>query len=127
MCIRDRLYLNSARLFERNNSILYYDCTNFYFEIEDEDDFLKYGKSKENRPNPIVQYGLFMDANGLPIADITFEGNKNEQFSLREMCIRDSSMMGFSIFTNQPTTINSNHNWQIHSCDIMVDLIICAL
>lgn len=82
--IEKELYLNSTRLFERNNSILYYDCTNFYFEIEDEDDFLKYGKSKENRPNPIVQYGLFMDANGLPIADITFEGNKNEQFSLRE-------------------------------------------
>ncbi|MCQ5280712.1 transposase, partial [Clostridium sp. DFI.1.208] len=50
-----------------------------------ENDFLKYGKSKENRPNPIVQYGLFMDANGLPIADMTFEGNKNEQFSLREL------------------------------------------
>lgn len=83
--IEKELYINSASLFKRNTSILYYDCTNFYFEIEEEDDFLKYGKSKENRPNPIVQYGLFMDANGLPIADITFEGNKNEQFSLREL------------------------------------------
>ena len=83
--IEKELYMNSAALFERNTSILYYDCTNFYFEIEEEDDFVKYGKSKENRPNPIVQYGLFMDANGLPITDITFAGNKNEQHSLREL------------------------------------------
>lgn len=83
--IEKELYRNSATLFERNTSILYYDCTNFYFEVEEESDFIKYGKSKENRPNPIVQYGLFMDANGLPITDITFEGNKNEQYSLREL------------------------------------------
>lgn len=83
--IEKELYKNSSQLFERNTSVLYYDCTNFYFEIEEEDDFIKYGKSKENRPNPIVQYGLFMDANGLPIADISFEGNKNEQYSLREL------------------------------------------
>lgn len=83
--IESELYNNSKNLFERNTSILYYDCTNFYFEIEEEDDFCKYGKSKENRPNPIVQYGLFMDTDGLPIADITFEGSKNEQFSLREL------------------------------------------
>lgn len=82
--IEKELYLNSDKLSKRNNSILFYDCTNFYFEIEDEDDLLKYGKSKENRPNPIVQYGLFMDADGIPIADIVFEGNSNEQFSLRE-------------------------------------------
>ena len=83
--VEKELYLNSSSMFERNNSVLFYDCTNFYFEIEEENDFLKYGKSKENRPNPIVQYGLFMDANVLPIADMTFEGNKNEQFSLREL------------------------------------------
>lgn len=83
--IESQLYMNSNRLFPRNTAILYYDCTNFYFEIEEENDFCKYGKSKENRPNPIVQYGLFMDTNGLPIADITFEGNKNEQSSLREL------------------------------------------
>lgn len=83
--IESELYKNSKVLFTRNTSILYYDCTNFYFEIEEEDDFCKYGKCKENRPNPIVQYGLFMDTDGLPIADITFEGNKNEQFSLRKL------------------------------------------
>lgn len=83
--IEKEFYRNSLTLFERNTSILYYDCTNFYFEMEEENDFIKYGKSKENRPNPIVQYGLFMDANGLPISDIIFEGNKNEQHSLREL------------------------------------------
>lgn len=83
--IESNLYKNSKSMFDRNNSVLYYDCTNFYFEIEEEDDFRKYGKSKENRPNPIVQYGLFMDADGIPIADIVYDGNKNEQFSLREL------------------------------------------
>ena len=46
--------------------ILYYDCTNFYFEIEQEDELRRYGKSKEHRPNPIVTMGLFMDADGDP-------------------------------------------------------------
>lgn len=83
--IEKKLYENSSKMFKKNTSVLYYDCTNFYFEIEEEDDFRKYGKSKENRPNPIVQYGLFMDADGLPLADYVFQGNKNEQFSLREL------------------------------------------
>lgn len=83
--IESELYKTSKQLFGRDTSILYYDCTNFYFEIEEENDFCKYGKSKENRPNPIVQYGLFTDSDGIPIADITFEGNKNEQSSLRKL------------------------------------------
>lgn len=84
--IESQLYQSINHLYKRNTAILYYDCTNFYFEIEDETDkLLKYGKSKENRPNPIVQYGMFMDGDGLPIADYVFDGNKNEQFSLREL------------------------------------------
>ena len=61
------LYKNSQSVIERNKEVLYYDCTNYYFEIEDEDDFRKYGVSKEHRPNPIVQMGLFMDSDGIPI------------------------------------------------------------
>ena len=53
--------------------------------IEDENDICEYGKSKEHRPNPIVQYGLFLDADGLPIADYLFSGKSNEQPSLREL------------------------------------------
>lgn len=83
--IESSLYKNSTSLYTRNTNILYYDCTNFYFEIEEDDGFREYGKSKENRPNPIVQYGLFMDADGIPLADIVFKGSKNEQFSMREL------------------------------------------
>jgi transposase len=81
--IESELYKNSGAVVPRDNTVLYYDCTNFYFEIEEEDDYRKYGKSKENRPNPIVQYGLFMDASGIPLADICFPGNMNEQETLR--------------------------------------------
>lgn len=81
--IESALYDNSKKISKRDTSVLYYDCTNFYFEIEEEDEVRKYGKSKENRPNPIVQYGLFMDSNGIPLADLCFEGNSNEQKTLQ--------------------------------------------
>lgn len=80
--IQKRLYENSMSVIERKKHILYYDCTNFYFETEDKDDFRKYGISKEHRPNPIVQMGLFMDADGIPLAFSMFPGNQNEQPSL---------------------------------------------
>ena len=64
------LYKNSLDVISRNKRVLYYDCTNFFFEIEEEKGMRKYGKSKEHRPNPIVQMGLFMDADGLPLAAI---------------------------------------------------------
>lgn len=83
--IESQLYSHCNSICSRDTSVLYYDCTNFYFEAEEEDDFRMYGKSKENRPNPIVQYGLFMDSNGIPLADIVFAGNKNEQSSLRTL------------------------------------------
>ena len=80
--IQKRLYENSLSVIERKKHILYYDCTNFYFETEEEDEFRKYGISKEHRPNPIVQMGLFMDADGIPLAFSMFPGNQNEQPSL---------------------------------------------
>lgn len=80
--IQKRLYENSLSIIKRKKHILYYDCTNFYFETEQEDDFRKYGISKEHRPNPIVQMGLFMDADGIPLAFSMFPGNQNEQPSL---------------------------------------------
>ena len=83
--IQSELYKNSCKYMERNNNILYYDCTNYYFEIEEESGLRQYGKSKENRPNPIVQMGLFMDGNGIPLAfDIT-PGNTNEQVTLQPL------------------------------------------
>lgn len=83
--IEKKLYKNTERLIEYDTDVLYYDCTNFYFEIEEEDDFRKYGKSKENRPNPIVQYGLFLDQNSIPLCDIAFTGSENEQLSMRKL------------------------------------------
>ena len=81
--IQSEIYKNSSFIRKRNDKILYYDCSNFYFEIEQEDGIRKYGKSKEHRPNPIVQMGLFMDGDGIPLAFTLFPGNQNEQKSLK--------------------------------------------
>lgn len=83
--IQSELYKNSAKYMARNNGVLYYDCTNFFFEIEQDDDFRKYGVSKENRPNPIVQMGLFMDGDGIPLAFCMNPGNTNEQTTLKPL------------------------------------------
>ena len=81
--IQSEVYKNSHFLGKRNDRVLYYDCSNYYFEIEQEDGAKKYGKSKEHRPNPIIQMGLFMDGDGIPLAFSIFPGNANEQTSLK--------------------------------------------
>lgn len=83
--IQEELYRNSNFIHPRNNRILYYDCTNYYFEIEEEDGLKHYGKSKENRPNPLVTMGLFMDSEGIPLAFDIFPGNQNEQTTLKPL------------------------------------------
>ena len=83
--IQEELYKNSSFVHPRNNKILYYDCTNYFFEIESEDGLKQYGKGKENRPNPIVTMGLFMDADGIPLAFDIFPGNQNEQTTLQPL------------------------------------------
>ena len=83
--IQEELYLNSNYVHSRNTKVLYYDCTNYYFEIEEESGNRKYGKSKEHRPNPIVTMGLFMDADGIPLAFDIFPGNQNEQVTLKPL------------------------------------------
>ena len=83
--IQAEVYKNSFFLGNRNHQVLYYDCTNYYFEIEQEDGDKKYGKSKEHRPNPIIQMGLFTDGDGLPLAFSLFPGNQNEQRSLKPL------------------------------------------
>lgn len=88
------LYENSNNIVKRDTSVLYYDCTNFYFECEKADDDVEdpvtgeiikglrqYGISKEHRPNPIVEMGLFMDRNGIPITMCIHPGNTNEQLT----------------------------------------------
>lgn len=96
--IQEELYKNSNFVHPRNARILYYDCTNYYFEIESEDGMKKYGKSKEHRPNPIVTMGLFMDADGIPLAFDLFPGNQNEQLTLKPLetkVIRDFNCSEF--------------------------------
>lgn len=83
--IQADIYRNSNFVHTRNSKVLYYDCTNYYFEIEEEDEDRKYGKGKEHRPNPIVGMGLFMDADGIPLAFDTFPGNQNEQKTLKPL------------------------------------------
>ena len=83
--IQAETYRNSNFIHKRNTKILYYDCTNYYFEIEQEENSKKYGKSKEHRPNPIIGMGLFMDADGYPLAFDLYPGNQNEQLSLKPL------------------------------------------
>lgn len=83
--IQSEVYKNTHFLGKRNDKVLFYDCTNYYFEIEQEDGIKKYGKSKEHRPNPIIQMGMFMDGDGIPLAFSIFPGNENEQTSLKPL------------------------------------------
>lgn len=100
---QSELYKKSLNVIDRRKEILYYDCTNYYFEIEDEDDFRRYGVSKEHRPNPIVQMGLFMDADGIPLTFSLFSGNENEQPSmspLEQKVIKDFGASDFIVCTD---------------------------
>ena len=83
--IQSKVYKNSSKVVEQNEKILYYDCTNYFFKTEEEEGLKKHGKSKENRPNPIVQMGLFIDGNGLPLAFNITSGNTNEQITLKPL------------------------------------------
>ena len=80
--IQEKLFENSKKIIKRNSEVIYYDCTNYFFEIDQDDDLRKYGISKEHRPNPIVGMGLFMDGDGLPLSFNIYPGNQNEQKTL---------------------------------------------
>ena len=83
--IESEVYKNSLNIINRNTKILYYDCTNYFFEIEQAEGLKQYGISKENRTNPIVQMGLFMDGDGFPLAFNINSGNTNEQTTLKPL------------------------------------------
>ena len=112
--IQSELYKNSQSVINRKKDVLYYDCTNYYFEIEEEDDFRKYGHSKENRPNPIVQMGMFMDADGIPLAFTVFGGNQSEQPSmtpLEKKIIRDFEAANFVVCTDAGLSSTANRKF----------------
>ena len=83
--LQQYIYEHIQEQYKPNNECVFYDVTNYYFEIDDNDDFRKKGVCKEHRPNPIVQMGLFMDSIGLPMCYKLFEGNTNDCSTLRPM------------------------------------------
>lgn len=112
--IQSETYKNSRRAMTRNDGILYYDCTNFFFEIEEEAGLKQYGVSKEHRPNPIVQMGLFMDGDGIPMAFTVYPGNENEQGSMKPLeqkIIRDFEKSKFIVCTDSGLSSAANRRF----------------
>ena len=101
--IQSEIYKNSLSVSKRNDRILYYDCTNYFFEIEQEDGIKQYGFGKDHKPNPIVEMGLFMDGDGIPLAFSIHSGNTNEQTTLKpleEKVLKDFELSKFIVCTD---------------------------
>lgn len=116
--IQSRLFKNSMQIGKRRTEVIYYDCTNFYFEIEEAEDDKQYGVSKENRPLPIVEIGLFMDRDGIPLAFCINPGNKNEQQSLiplEKTLLEKFDMSQFIVCTDAGLSSNSNRIFNTYS------------
>jgi transposase len=112
--IQSSLYSNSLNIMKRNTGVIYYDCTNYFFEIEQEDGMKKYGLCKEHRPNPIVQMGLFMDGGGIPLAFSINDGNTNEQLTLQPIekkIISDFELSKFVVCTDAGLASNANRKF----------------
>lgn len=112
--IQSSLYNNSLKISKRNTGVLYYDCTNYFFEIEQEEGLKQYGASKEHRPNPIVQMGLFMDGDGIPIAFNINNGNTNEQLTLRPLekkILADFKLSKFIVCTDAGLASQKNREF----------------
>lgn len=112
--IQSELYKNSLKISKRNTGVLYYDCTNYFFEIEEEKGMRQYGPSKEHRPNPIIQMGLFMDGDGIPLAFNINAGNTNEQITLtplEETIMKDFELSKFVVCTDGGLSSNDNRKF----------------
>ena len=112
--IQSSLYENSLKISKRNTSVLYYDCTNYFFEIEQEAGLKQYGPGKDHKPNPIVQMGLFMDGDGIPLAFSIHNGNTNEQTTLRPLenkILKDFELSKFIICTDAGLSSTENRKF----------------
>ena len=112
--VQAQLYKNSKKILKRKTGVLFYDCTNYFFEIEQEAGLKQYGPSKEHRPNPIVQMGLFMDKSGIPLAFSINKGNQNEQLSLKpleQQIMRDFELSKFVICTDAGLSSEANRKF----------------
>ena len=112
--IQSSLYENSLKVSKRNTGVLFYDCTNYFFEIEQGDGKKQYGPSKEHRPNPIIQMGLFMDGDGIPLAFSINRGNMNEQLTLKPLekkIISDFELSKFIVCTDAGLASEDNRKF----------------
>lgn len=112
--IQAQLYRRSKKIIKRNTAVLFYDCTNYFIETEHEDGIKQYGPSKEHRPNPIVQMGLFMDKSGIPLAFCINPGNQNEQLSLKpleQQIMRDFELSRFVVCTDAGLSSDANRRF----------------
>ena len=124
--IQAELYKFSSQIVPRKTGVLYYDCTNFYFETEEEDDISnqeadendvaarKYGISKQHQPSPLVQMGLFMDYSGIPLAICINRGNKNDQqtlIPLEEKIMQDFELSRFVVCTDAGLASEANRKF----------------
>ena len=127
--IQAAMYKASKQFINRRERVIYFDCTNYYFETEDNDkDYVdqetgevvfglrKRGKSKESRPNPIVQMGLFMDGDGIPLAFNLFPGNESEQVwlqPLEETLGRKFDLTEFVVSTDSGLASEGNRRYNM--------------
>ena len=112
--IQSELYKNSLSVSKRNDRILYYDCTNYFFEIEQEEGLKQYGVGKDHKPNPIVEMGLFMDGDGIPLAFSIHSGNTNEQTTLKpleEKILKDFELSKFIVCTDAGLSSSDNRKF----------------
>lgn len=118
--IQSRLFKNSTAIQKRRTQVIYYDCTNFYFEIDDAKDDKQYGKCKENRPLPIVGMGLFMDMDGIPISFSIYPGNRNEQTTLiplEEKMLSSFDMSKFIVCTDAGLSSATNRFFNTYDAE----------
>jgi transposase len=112
--IQSELYQNSLALSKRNDRVLYYDLTNYFFEIEEEDGLKQYGFGKDHKPNPIVGMGLFMDGDGIPLAFSIHSGNTNEQTTLKPLekkILKDFNLSKFIVCTDAGLSSTENRKF----------------
>ncbi len=115
--IQSRLFKNSMKISKRKTGVIYYDCTNFCFELEQGEDDKQFGLSKENRPLPMVEMGLFMDAEGFPLAFSINPQNQNQQPSLiplEEKLLTNFDLSKIVICTHAGLSSTSNRKFNDH-------------
>jgi len=115
--IQKDLYSNSFAMGKRKTGVIYYDCTNFFFECEEPDDkgeLRQYGKCKENRPLPIVEMGMFIDSEGIPLSMCIHPGNTNEQVTLKPLekkLLQDYGLSRFVFCADAGLSSNANKRY----------------